>query len=347
VDNAAKKVEQTMANTLTVIIAFLAKFAGLGNIPEKLVGVIKKIRQPIDKGLDKIVAWLGKMLEKAKNALMGKKEDKPDLEKQKKIDAGIKQLHDEEGKRAKGGKLSFTDAKQIASLIKSKNAVFQNFEVFEVGTRLKYRYTASPPIVIEGPEELPKHDVNESNIETPETNPGRESWDMTIFVNITDTTGKHRLTWVMIAVPMDPDLKIPKQPPAPNMLIEGRVTIDGEKKQLRLNGGSITEYALKLIIDRYQARFGDLNEIHGSLAADNKSLYQLAYAELRNKGVDEDAAKMQAILRTPFGKYRAKLKYDKFEITLKRFEWAVIPKLDSDPKKRFFVPTSIDVIARR
>ncbi|MFZ2405724.1 MAG: DUF4157 domain-containing protein [Methylobacter sp.] len=64
VANAAKKVEQTMANTLTVIIAFLAKFAGLGNIPEKIVGIIKKIRQPIDKGLDKIVAWLGGLLQK-------------------------------------------------------------------------------------------------------------------------------------------------------------------------------------------------------------------------------------------------------------------------------------------
>ncbi|NEW84058.1 MAG: DUF4157 domain-containing protein [Mariniphaga sp.] len=64
VENAAKKVEQTMANTLTIIIAFLAKFAGLGNIPEKIVGIINKIRQPIDKGLDKIVGWLGGMLKK-------------------------------------------------------------------------------------------------------------------------------------------------------------------------------------------------------------------------------------------------------------------------------------------
>jgi hypothetical protein len=64
VDSAAKKVEMTMANTLTVIIAFLAKFAGLGNVPEKLVGIIKKIRQPIDRGLDKIVAWLGNLLQK-------------------------------------------------------------------------------------------------------------------------------------------------------------------------------------------------------------------------------------------------------------------------------------------
>lgn len=70
VDNAAKKVEQTMANTLVVIIAFLAKFAGLGNIPEKLVGIVKKIRQPIDKGLDKIVAWLGNMLKRAGTAVL-------------------------------------------------------------------------------------------------------------------------------------------------------------------------------------------------------------------------------------------------------------------------------------
>jgi hypothetical protein len=71
VANAAKKVEQTMANTLTVIIAFLAKFAGLGNIPEKIVGIIKKIRQPIDKGLDKIVAWLGGLLKKLTSAVKG------------------------------------------------------------------------------------------------------------------------------------------------------------------------------------------------------------------------------------------------------------------------------------
>ena len=69
VAGAAKKVEQTMANTLTVIIAFLARFAGLGNIPEKVVGVIKKIRQPIDKGLDKIVGWLGAVLQKLVGAV--------------------------------------------------------------------------------------------------------------------------------------------------------------------------------------------------------------------------------------------------------------------------------------
>ncbi len=69
VDAAAKKVEQTLANTLVVVIGFLAKFAGLGGIPEKLVGIVKKIRQPIDKGLDKIVGWLGGVLKKIGGAI--------------------------------------------------------------------------------------------------------------------------------------------------------------------------------------------------------------------------------------------------------------------------------------
>jgi hypothetical protein len=69
VANAAKKVEQTMANTLVVVIGFLAKFIGLGNVPAKLVGIIKKIRQPIDKALDRIVAWLGGMLKKLGGAV--------------------------------------------------------------------------------------------------------------------------------------------------------------------------------------------------------------------------------------------------------------------------------------
>ncbi|USX24235.1 DUF4157 domain-containing protein [Oxalobacteraceae bacterium OTU3CINTB1] len=61
---AGKKVESTLAKGLNVVIPFLAKFAGLGAIPDKLVALLKKIRAPIDKGMDKIVAWLGALLAK-------------------------------------------------------------------------------------------------------------------------------------------------------------------------------------------------------------------------------------------------------------------------------------------
>jgi len=64
IDAAAKKVEQTLANTLVLVIGFLAKLVGAGDVPKKVVAIIRKIRDPIDKGLNKIVDWLGKMLQK-------------------------------------------------------------------------------------------------------------------------------------------------------------------------------------------------------------------------------------------------------------------------------------------
>lgn len=347
---ATKRVEGVLAGLLSLAISFLAGFLGLGKVTDKIMGVIEKVRPSVDKAIDGAIAWIVGKAKALFANLFGKKDGKPDEqdpEKQKKIEAGIKQLREEEGRLAKDGKLSLVAAKQLSSLVKSKHSIFRSFEAFESGTHIKYRYTASPPIVIEGPEELAKYDVNESDIEAPETDPGANEWGMSIFANITDSTGKHRQIWVDIAIPMDPELKIPKHPPAPSMVIEGRVIIDGERKQLRLNGGSITEYALKLIRDRYQAKFGNLDEIHGSLGDDNKSLYQIAYATLRSRDVDEDTAKFQALQATPFGKYRTRLKYDKFEITLSNFEWARIPKLEPDPKKRFLVPTKIHVIARR
>lgn len=115
VADAAKKVEQTMANTLTIIIAFLAKFAGLGNIPEKVVGIVKKIRQPIDRGLDKIVAWLGNMLKKLVGAVKGKDDRTPE-QKQADLDKALKEAEALQRKP----KITETEIRKGLPSIKSK-----------------------------------------------------------------------------------------------------------------------------------------------------------------------------------------------------------------------------------
>ncbi|MCI5149575.1 MAG: hypothetical protein D3916_09345, partial [Candidatus Electrothrix sp. MAN1_4] len=81
VKNAATRVEQTMAKTLNVVLAFLANFAGLDNIPKKIVGIIQKIRKPIDKGMDKIVGWLGKMLKNIASRVLGGDPNAPSSER--------------------------------------------------------------------------------------------------------------------------------------------------------------------------------------------------------------------------------------------------------------------------
>lgn len=55
---AANRVEQTMAGLLTLVISFLARIAGLGKVSDAVVKLIAKVRAPIDKGLDKAVAWI-------------------------------------------------------------------------------------------------------------------------------------------------------------------------------------------------------------------------------------------------------------------------------------------------
>ncbi|WP_394216241.1 DUF4157 domain-containing protein [Brachybacterium vulturis] len=62
---AAQSVEQTMVRTLSLVISFLANFAGLGGIPEKLVAIVERLRAPVDRALDKIVDWLERTLKKA------------------------------------------------------------------------------------------------------------------------------------------------------------------------------------------------------------------------------------------------------------------------------------------
>lgn len=69
---AAGTVEKALATGLSLAINFLAGFAGLGKVADKIMGVFAKLRAPFDKALDWLVDWivgaakkLGKMVVQA------------------------------------------------------------------------------------------------------------------------------------------------------------------------------------------------------------------------------------------------------------------------------------------
>ena len=62
---AADRVETTMAGLLTLVISFLARIAGLGKVSDAVMGIINKVRTPIDKALDRVVDWIVAMAKKA------------------------------------------------------------------------------------------------------------------------------------------------------------------------------------------------------------------------------------------------------------------------------------------
>ncbi|MEO8601072.1 MAG: DUF4157 domain-containing protein [bacterium] len=55
---AANRVEQTLGGVLTLAIRFLARFLGLGRVGDAITALIRRLRAPIDRALDKVIAWI-------------------------------------------------------------------------------------------------------------------------------------------------------------------------------------------------------------------------------------------------------------------------------------------------
>lgn len=55
---AAKRIENTMAGMLTLVISFLARFAGLGDVADKVKEIIESIRKPIEATMEKLADWV-------------------------------------------------------------------------------------------------------------------------------------------------------------------------------------------------------------------------------------------------------------------------------------------------
>ena len=58
ISQAANAVERTAARLLPVVIAFLARLIGLGNVGEVVTRFLDRVRRPIERALDRVVEWI-------------------------------------------------------------------------------------------------------------------------------------------------------------------------------------------------------------------------------------------------------------------------------------------------
>jgi hypothetical protein len=88
---ASKRVESILAGLLSLAISFLAGFAGLGKVADKIMGVIAKVRAPIDKALDALIAWIVKMAKTLFSKVFGKdkKDERTPEQKAADVDRGL------------------------------------------------------------------------------------------------------------------------------------------------------------------------------------------------------------------------------------------------------------------
>jgi hypothetical protein len=61
VDAAIGFIERSMAKAVPLVINFLARWLGLGNVSAKIRVIIQKVQAKVDVALEKVAAWIGKM----------------------------------------------------------------------------------------------------------------------------------------------------------------------------------------------------------------------------------------------------------------------------------------------
>jgi hypothetical protein len=56
--DAANYVEQSMARTIPVIISFLARLIGLGNLTSTIQNILRRVHRAVDRAIDRVIAWI-------------------------------------------------------------------------------------------------------------------------------------------------------------------------------------------------------------------------------------------------------------------------------------------------
>ena len=156
IDAAAAKVEGIMARLLSLAIALLAGFLGLGGISEKIQGVIEKIRRPVDKATDGVVTWIVNKAKSLFNKLTGrdKQNQAPDPRTEQERNAAKLTALNESQKVLADKDLKINAAKEEITNIGKKHRI-RKVEFFETSTssnktRLKVLMTNSSPESVEG-----------------------------------------------------------------------------------------------------------------------------------------------------------------------------------------------------
>jgi hypothetical protein len=143
---AAKKVESSLANALSLAIGLLAGFLGLGNVAEKLRGIIAKVQDKVDKALDKAINFIVAKAKALFAKLFGGKDKKDDdPEKAAKVRAGKEALRAATQARAQDGAIKHDDATAIAAEVRGNHPVFKSVKVVDGGESWTFEFVASPP----------------------------------------------------------------------------------------------------------------------------------------------------------------------------------------------------------
>ena len=72
IQDAADFIEQAMGRTIPVILGFLARLIGLGNISSAIQNIIRRVQATVDRGLDRVLDWIVSQGRRLLNRMRGR-----------------------------------------------------------------------------------------------------------------------------------------------------------------------------------------------------------------------------------------------------------------------------------
>ncbi len=145
---AASYVESTMARTIPVILGFLARFIGLGNVGEQIQTIIRRIQSPIENAMNRVATWIVNrvrgLLSRGQGSDTTSTHQESDPEHDSQVQAGLDAIEQEEKKYEKEGKIEQEDAAKVAATVKANHPVFKSITVVDGSDSWDYDYVASP-----------------------------------------------------------------------------------------------------------------------------------------------------------------------------------------------------------
>jgi hypothetical protein len=146
IDAAANWIEKAMARSIPVLLGFLARLIGLGNVSDAVKKVITAIQAKVDKGIDFVIDWVVKQ---AKALFGGKSDDKDDKKDQDpKWGIGVAGVHTEIGEMEKNGPVTTKELDAAIPAWKSKYE-FKSLRVDSVESKWTLVGSMSPERVVE------------------------------------------------------------------------------------------------------------------------------------------------------------------------------------------------------
>jgi hypothetical protein len=146
IGGAIAYVEQAMARTLPVIISFMARLLGLGNVSGQIRNIIGRVQGAVERAIERLVGWITTrargLLGRRNGTGMAASEQTQNPQNEQRIGAGLRAIDQKEQQYLQEGKISRQNAERVASEVKRENSVFESIAVVDGVSRWNYDYIA-------------------------------------------------------------------------------------------------------------------------------------------------------------------------------------------------------------